>query len=337
MNTQDPTKRIPKSLGNDTKLFGSYTLMDLAVALLPGVGVILLTQVLLPSTLTVAGYHVQTLTLPVAGLAIAVGGLFVYLTPNYASSVDWLETFVRFHTSSTDHTHEEAKEYTQVERVHPKHGAIERTDGVFVGMVQVSPPTMALATDEEWQAKAGAFRDFLNTTVEFPIQIYSTTQAFPANDYLGRYKSRLDDPDVEANPRLEALIEHYVEWYESELDERQMTIRDHYVIVPVAPREVQFERESLTQKLAELPYLGLFVQAWFGPRRAEEQVAMADTLDERLRQVQTGLREIDGCNAQRVEATEATRIVGEFWSGDDLEYGDLESVLRTNPLIRRQT
>jgi hypothetical protein len=311
--------------------------MDLAVALLPGVAVILLTQVLLPSALTVAGYRVQTLTLPVAGLAIALGGLFVYLTPSYASSADWLETFVRFHTSSTDHTHEEAKEYTQIERVHCERGVIERTDGTFVGMVKVSPPTMALATDEEWQAKAGAFRDFLNTTVEFPIQIYSTTQAFPADEYLDRYRARLNDSDVENNPRLEALIEHYVEWYESELEERQMTIRDHYVIVQVAPREVQFERESLTQKLVELPYIGLFVQAWFGPRRVEEQEAMGDTLDERLRQVQTGLREIDGCTAQRVEVTDATRLIGEFWSGDDLDYEDMESVLRTNPLVRRQT
>jgi len=337
MKQRDPTKRIPKSLGTDTKLFGSYTLTDLSVALLPGVVVVLVMQVILPSGLTVGGYRVQGLTLPIAGVAIAFGGLFVYLTPAYASSLDWLATFFDFHTSSTEHAHEDAKQYTQIEQVHPERSAIERTDGVFVGMVEVSPPTMALATDAEWEAKATAFRDFLNTTIEFPLQIYSTTQTFPADEYLDRYRSRLNDEDVQSNPQLEALIEHYVEWYEAELDERQMTIRNHYVIASVAPREVQFERESLTQKLAKLPYLGLFMQAWFAPRRAEQQEAMVDTLNERLRQVQTGLREIDGCNADRVDVTEATQLIGEFWAGENLDYGNMESVLRTNPLIRSKT
>ncbi|WP_158055624.1 hypothetical protein [Halorussus halophilus] len=334
MSQHDPTKRIPKSLGTDSKLFGRYTLTDLSVALLPGVLVLLVMQVVLPASLTIAGYRVQTLTLPIAGLAIAFGGLFVFLTPSYASSVDWLETFARFHTSSTEHNHEQAKQYTQVERVHPERDAIERTDGTFIGLVQVNPPTMALATDEEWQAKASAFRDFLNTTVEFPIQIYSTTQSFPVEEYLNRYRSRLNDRDVQSNPQLAALIEHYTGWYEAELDERQMTIRDHYVVVTVAPREVQFERESLSQKLTDLPIVGLLVQVWFGPHPAVQQEQLAETLDERLRQVQSGLREIDDCNARRVDATDASQLIGEFWAGDAREYGDMASALRTNPFVR---
>jgi len=50
-----------------------------------------------------------------------------------------------------------------------------------------------------------------------------------------------------------------------------MTIRDHYIVVPVTPAEVQFERESVTQQLAKLPVVGLLVQAWFAPR-SEERV-----------------------------------------------------------------
>ncbi|MEF8976913.1 MAG: hypothetical protein V5A21_11875 [Halapricum sp.] len=47
----DPSKRIPKSLGTDTQLIGQYSLTDLLVAGIPGVIVILITQVVLPKSL----------------------------------------------------------------------------------------------------------------------------------------------------------------------------------------------------------------------------------------------------------------------------------------------
>ena len=333
MNQRDPSKRIPKSLGTETKLFGTYTLTDLAVALLPGVLVILLTRVVLPSSLRIAGYPLQTLTLPIAGGAIAIGAVFVYLTPAYTTSLTWFETFIGFHRSPSESSHEDAKQFTQIERVHLEHGAIERADGAFFGLVQVSPPTMALATDAEWEAKAEAFQNFCNTAVEFPIQIYSTTQPFPADDYLGRYESRLDDPDVKENPRLRALIENYIAWYAADLDERRMTIRDHYVVVPVTPEEVRFERESLTQKLTGLPLLGLFIQAWFAPRVEDQREAMFDALDERLRRIESQLRDIDGCGARCVDVTEATQLICEFWAGESREYDDMQRALRTRPLV----
>ena len=231
MTASSPTKRIPKSLNTEAKLLGRFTLADAAVALLPGVVVVLLTQVLLPSSLRVGGYHVQSLTLPIAGAGIAVGLVFVTLTPSYTNSLDWLQTIFGFYAGTTEHELDEASEYTQIECVHPDRGAIERIDGAFIGLVQVDPPNMALATDEQWAQKADAFQDFLNTTVEFPIQIFSTTQAFPAEAYLAHYESRLSDPDVKQNPQLQALIEHYIEWYAADLEQRQMTIRDHYIVV----------------------------------------------------------------------------------------------------------
>jgi len=333
MHERDPAKRIPKSLGTDAKLFGSYTMTDIGVALFPGVLVVLCFQVLLPASTTVGGYRLETLTLPVAGVMILVGAVFVYLTPAYTTSADWVAAMVTFHQRSDELGHEEAKQHTQIERVHPNRGAIERTDGAFLGLVQVVPPTMALATSEAWAQKTEAFQNFLNTTVEFPIQIYSTTRAFPAEEYLAQYEARLDDADVESNPQLEALIEHYVEWYEEELAERQMTIRDHYVVVPVTPAEVQFERESIVQNLAGLPVLGVFVRAYFAPEVEEKRDALFEELDDRLRRIRTGLREIDGCNAHRVDTAEAARVIGEFWAGESQEYGEMEQVLRRRAVV----
>ena len=334
MTDTDSTKRIPKSLGTDAKFFGTYTLADLAVALLPGVIVVLVLQILLPPSLQIAGYSPQALTLPLAGIGIAFGVVFVYLTPSYTTSLEWFATFAGFHRHSKQVPHDTAKEYTQIERVHSDHRAIERTDGTFLAYVQVQPPAMALATDEEWAEKAHSFRDFCNTAIQFPVQIYSTTQPFPVEEYLKRYTDRLNDADVAENPRLARLIEEYTAWYTRDLDERRMTIRDHYVVVSVSPRDVRFERESIAQKLAVIPVLGILIQARFGPNPEKQREAMFDALDERVRQIETGLREIEGCHARRIDAEAAVDVIGEYWMGETRDLGDIEKKLRRMPLVR---
>jgi len=331
--SNQPAKRIPKSLGTDAKLIGSYTLTDAAVALFPGVVVILFTQTILPASLSVGGYRVQTLTLPLAALAIGVGVLFVYLTPSYTTSLDWVMLMARFQSAATEEGHEAAKAHTQIEQVHLDKDVLERTDGAFLAFVQVLPPPMALATDEEWELKASSFQDFLNTTVTFPIQIFSTTQAFPVETYLDHYRERRNDPDVKENPRLQALIDNYIEWYERDLAARQMTIRDHYIVVSVTQDEVRFERESVLNKLVGIPVLGTFVQAWNSPPIEDQRETMFDTLEERARRIEAGIREIEGCQASRVDAGEATQLIGEFWAGEELEYGDISQALRTGPLV----
>jgi len=333
-NRTDPSKRIPKSLGTDTQLLGQYSLADLLVAGIPGVVVILVTQVVLPTDTAIGEVPVSALTIPLAALGIGAGGLFVYLTPNYTTSLDWLVQFVGFHRSEKQLPHERAKKFTQVERILPERDAVLRTDGALVGAVHVDPPTMALATDEEWQAKTEAFRDFVNTTVDFPVQLYSTTQSFPADEYLDAYESRLDDSDVTENPELEALIENYIAWYERELDRRQMTIRDHYVVVPVTPPEVRFERDGLAEKLATLPILGTVVRIATSPPKAEERAGMADELDERLERIERGLRGIEDVDAVRIDVEELTGVIGEFWAGRDLDHGDLSHRIRTTPIVR---
>jgi len=332
-NSSDPTKRIPKSLGTDTQLLGQYSLTDLLVAGMPGVIVILLTQVVLPSDLSLGGIPLSTFTIPVAILAIGMGALFVYLTPNYTTSLDWLGQFVGFHQGEKEVAHEAAKKHTKVEQLLPERDALVRTDGTLLGAVHVDPPTMALATDEEWRRKAEAFEDFVNTTLNHPVQFYSTTQAFPAEDYLDAYESRLTDADVVENPRLSALVEHYLKWYEHELDRRQMTIRDHYVIVPVTPREVRFERDGIAAKFADLRFIGGLIRAATSPPQAEERAAMADELDDRIRQIERGLRGIEDVYANRLASDDMTRVIAEFWSGEPMDQGDLSQRLRTTPIV----
>ncbi|MFC6723438.1 hypothetical protein ACFQE1_03330 [Halobium palmae] len=289
-------------------------------------------QLGVPPSLTLFGFAVQSLTLPLTLVAILSGALFVSVTPAHTTSLDWLLTLIRFRTSDRRLEHDEAKTHTHVERVHLDRNAIERPDGAVVGMLQIEPPSLALATDSEWAETSDAFRDLLDTTVEFPIQIHSATRPFPVETYLDRYERRRHDPDVEANPRLAALIDGYLDWYRESLAERQMTIREHYVVVPVTPAEVQFDREGVLVALADVPLVGLIVRAWFAPEHRMQQAALFDALDERLRRLEAALRGIDGCSAWRLDGSEATRVVTTFWNGTDPEYGDLTAALRTRPL-----
>jgi len=256
--TTDPGKRIPKSLNTEANLIGSYTLTDAAVALTPGVIVVLGFQWLIPPgpDSQAGGYSftLSMLVLPLAGVGVLPGARSCYLLP-YTSSLGWLQAALGFHRSERDLDFELACTETRFERAHLSRNAPERQDGTLVGLVEVSAPLLALATPSEWAAHTSAFADFCNTTLEYPIQIYSTTRAFDVDSYLSTYEDRLSDPDVLANPRLGALIEGYIEWYETELASREMTIREHYVIVSVHPDSLTFESNSILQKASALPSL----------------------------------------------------------------------------------
>lgn len=330
--TRDASKRIPKSIDTGANVFGRYTLTDLAVGAFPGVVVALLLQVIPPAT-TVAGYQLDALTLPMIVVAIALGGVGVFLTPSYLTTIQWLELMLGFHWGPSHIPHPDALAHTHVAAVHPEHDVIERTDGALLGVLKVTPPPMALATDNEWAATASAFQEFLNTSVEFPIQLYATTRPFPVDEYLAYYEERRTDADVRNNPQLATLIDEYVSWYRTELEQRRMTIRDHYVIVPVSPTEVRFERRSLTQQLTRLPVFGVFLEAMLAPRRDEERAAMFDAVDDRTRQLRSGLRGINGCDAHRVSAPEAAELLASFWHGEEIDYNDPDRAVTTRPIV----
>ena len=329
----DASKRVPKSIDTEAHILGRYTLTDLAVGAVPGVAVVLASQLLVPPTLSVAGYRVANLTLPLTVAGIALGSVVVYLTPTHLTTVQWFGMMVGFVKRPTQLPHDAAMAHTHVAAIHPSHDVIERTDGAFLGLLQVTPPSMALATDQEWASKANAFQEFLNTTVEFPIQLYSTTRAFPADEYLAHYEARRSDPDVRANPNLATLLDEYIEWYRSDLDQRRMTIRDHYIIVPVSPDEVRFERRSLSQRLTSVPLLGVFIEALLAPRRDAERAAMFEAVDERVRLLRQGVREIEGCDAHRVEAADAAELLATFWRGEGVTYDDPAAVITTRPVV----
>ncbi len=106
-----------------------------------------------------------------------------------------------------------------------------------------------------------------------------------------------------------------------------MTIRDHYVIVTVSPEEVQFELESILATLSGVPVLGVFVRALTAPPPERQREALFTTLEERLSRVQSGIRDIEGCEAMTV--TQATAHRSSASSGPARRRGVDSEILRT--------
>mgnify|MGYP006286936575 CR=1 FL=1 len=306
---------------------------DLTIAATPGILVIFTVQTIIPAGTTIAGHSIEFLTLPLVALGIGGGTLLVYLTPSYIPTMNWFLSMIGFYGGARRSEHAEACRQTQIKRIHPNSGAIERTDGTLLGMVQVMPPTMALATEDEWAEKATALQEFLNTAVDHPIQIFSTTRDFPTNRYLSRYEDRLTDPDVKSNPRLQELIERYIAWYQDELDRRHMTIREHFVVVPISPKEVHFEYGSIIEKLARIPIIELVISTVFSPNKLDVRIEMVDSLSHRLQRVESGLRDIDGCSARRLSAEESASIIRRFWDREVASDGIQPGQIPRQPII----
>lgn len=54
-----------------------------------------------------------------------------------------------------------------------------------------------------------------------------------------------------------------------------------------------------------------------------------------LSRVQSGLRDL-GEEAEIINASDATQLIGEFWASRPLEDGDFERTLRARPLVGDQ-
>lgn len=311
----DTPARIPNAIGTGTKLFGRYTLTDIAVGLTPAVAIALAIKLLVPSNLSVAGVTVQSVALPLVGIGVALGGVIVLLSPSHTDSLTWLTSVGEYFSSTRKQGPTAARDVAQVRRIHPTKNAIERSDGALLGMLSVDPASMALATEAEWAQQANAFSEFLNTRVEFPVQIFSTTRAVSTADHLAPYRRRLESGELDAN--LAALTREYIEWFESDIQRRESTVRDHYVVVAVPPRSVQFDDEAINGKLANLPVVGFLLQLWSQDPKSALRERQATELQSRLRRLEAGIRSIDGCAARQLPLEDSVRLIARYWRPDD--------------------
>lgn len=331
--TTKPAATIPKANGTEATILGRFTLSDIGVGLAPAAFLVVGVQSLVPPGTSILGVDSGSVVFAGGCIGLFIGSLIVAATPAYSTSLDWLRSIWSFLTGTRKLDHHDSRRLSQVRQVDRSLNVIERWDGAFLGMVRVSPVSMALETIEGWERKSAQFTDFLNSSVDFPIQIYSTTRPFPIEASLNHYQERLQDDDVQQNPQLARLIREYNDWVELDLRQAPPTIRDHFVIVPVSPTEVVFEPDSVSERLAGVPLVGSLVEMVYGDSGVARRAAMASMLEQRLQSVEAGLRDIEGCTSSRLSAVETARVIGRYWNGEDIEGIPIDSALRASTIV----
>jgi len=281
------------------------------------------------------------------GLVIATA--IVTAAPSHRSAWAWLQDVTRYYLrrprvtllDAADSNHDTATggfqaytpftpdesthELTGIERAWPGAGAIERQDGTVEGFLAVRPANMDMAMSGDWQHVQTAAAEFANTELDFPLTVYATTRSFPADELVAQLDDRLNDPDVQANPALEALLTEYRDQRPAELADTQQV--RYYLGVKVRQTDIRQRRqaeETPGEKLAALPLLGVLLKP-FVTRRAglsprERRAAQLDRLDKRLRAVRSEfIEEVAGWSATRLSTLELFVLGAEFWNGIEYE------------------
>nr|WP_233340510.1 hypothetical protein [Haloprofundus sp. MHR1] len=343
MSHRDSPRRILDEFGTSDEIFGieiDYSLNDLKLFLPAGAvcGFVLLAT---PQWLSIGGL------LATIGILLLTA-VFVFVTPSHKSPQQWLADMIRF--SRAEHTKtavegspaKQTNSLTQVNRFLPVPNLVERTDGNLVAALRVSPANLSLATDEEWDAMANSFGSVLNA-LDFDLQIHSTARAVEPERITASYRKRLDEPDVVENPALGDIIRVYREKFPAEFESRGTCVREYHVLIAVSIRDVQLADRGALAKLGSLPIIGgcIRILGAESTQLTHEEIheRQKEELERRLRAVESGIRDLEGCDVERVSADELSALLEEYWSGERTHYrssaGQRNERVRSIPVVTR--
>ena len=312
-----------------------------------------------------ASTGVDFLGITLLGVGFFLGVTTVYAAPPHLTAWEWLQVVGRYvfrrprvtHSYRTEDSNpstegglteytpfsieESTQELTNVERAWPGATAIERTDGTMEAFIELEPSNMDFAMADDWKIIQGRAEEFANNELDFPITLYATTQAFPVDQLVEQLDSRLDDPDVKANPIFEELLEEYRERRPDDLaDARQL----HYYLGVEVDRMAVYQRyeDELTpgEKLTRFPLIGPVFSPFVTRREdhteTELRAAMFQKLDDRLRTVRSEFVEkVPGWSARRLDTVELFVLNTEFWNGEEYSQETAERLVREQPVLDR--
>lgn len=313
----------------------------------------------------------NALILPLTACGFLLGVAIVFAAPSHLPATTWLADTYRYYVhrprwtyaapgdpqglaaAATKRTEgglaayhpfsvdERTQDLTNVERAWPGAGAIERTDGALVGMLELDPANMDFAMSGDWAHLQAVGEEFANNDLDFPLTVHATTRRFPVDRLLTAITERCDDEDVTHAPVFRALLEEYRETRPKEIEGTQQL--RYFFGVTVYPSVVhrRYEAEpSPIERLSTIPGFGLLLRPFVTRRsqvtEAELRKKLFEELDRRCRTVETALvSKASGWSARRVSTTELFVLSMEFWNGEEHDYDPSESVVRTTPVLRR--
>ncbi len=310
---------------------------------------------------------IDSLLWPLGLGGLVVGLLTVYATPSHRTTTAWLSDLSRYYLSRPSTTSafvfgsttlgessashvgdynpftpaEQTQDLTHVAHAWPGAGALERTDGTMIGMVELLPSNMDFAMSGDWAQRQAIAETFANNELDFPLTLYATTRPFPVDRLVERIDDRLTDEDVKQNAAFERLLTEYRETRPEEMAGTQ-EIR-YYLGVEVSPFEVYHEsseEQTPLERLTQIPLLGLVITPFVTRRErlteAEVRARLFDAVEARCRTLETEfIGKQQGWAARRLPTTEQFLLSVEFWNGAVHEYGTPDESIRSEPVLRR--
>src|SRR6056297_492185 len=205
------TNIIHESLGDTTEFWGKYTFGELLLFVIPVFAYLVIlglpfvpASALIPATI---------------GLIVTEGFLYVLHTvrPSYYRLTEWLRVRAFWLAKKEEHTvddgNQDTRQATRLKRIMP-HG-IERTDGAYVGAIEVRPANMALEDGDQWQQAVQSLTSLVNS-LDGTAKFYVTTRDADNKSHVQAHLDRLDDADTQNHSIFRGVLLEWINRYTDE-------------------------------------------------------------------------------------------------------------------------
>lgn len=348
MSKRKASRRILGSFGADSSIEGidlNVRAKDVALLLTA-----LFTGLVLFDLAGHAGSWVLTAVGVIVAFALPItAGVLVFVTPRReTSAVAWVRHLFGYWRQESERSivaispENRPDALTQVRCIHPTVDAVERTDGDLVGGVRVDPANMSLATTDKWETVADEFGDAINS-LEFDVFVYSTARHIDCDGMLAAYDGRESDPDVTNNETLCQLVTMYRTQLADEFKGfgRDTSVREYYILVSIAERDVQVSTYGVLEHLTSLPVGGDLIKTIGGVganmSEAETTGAQARKLSDRIEDVEDAMEGVSECSTEVLAASDIAGAIDEFWTGNRSGFTDGTEQIRSMPVVVSET
>lgn len=275
----------------------------------------------------------------VLALGFGLGALYVAATPSYLNAWEYTKTIYVYLTrpdryarteEAAEHvadgafsTGEDAQELTNIKKFYPSKHIVERQDGSLVAYLEIDPPHRDFSTSDDWIDTARDIADWYNGVIDFPIQLYATTERYPIEDHLEILEDRLDDSDVLGNQNLQKLIEERLAAKREDYENASTEVTQFYIVLSIAESEVAGNTEvnqTALERLQNVPvarHLFIALEQYRSGQASksdrETKLDMAKKLRRRIQTVQRLGTQNEEYEIGRLSVSEIAALQRRFW------------------------
>ncbi len=135
-------------------------------------------------------------------------------------------------TPKKSQTHAATQAHLDISEI--KEDCVVLKNGSLCAVLLVSSINFGLKSAQEQDQIVMAYRDFLNSIREWPIQIVIQSRAIDISGYLDSMGKRLRE---QTNELLRVQMRDYIQYVKELVDIGQITSKRFYVVVPYSPME----------------------------------------------------------------------------------------------------